>query len=1085
MIRFIWQNWWRRKDRFILLIIGAFIVSAGLTYLIGLSETNKGTIVDTLQQEWTASYDIVVRPEGSRSVTEDKKLLEPNYLSGLDGGISIEQYHTIKDIPGVEVAAPIAMIGYAGYEVNFGNVELNEPGIYRRIEESIVDNGIDMLKEEGNNYFPLNVEWNYYNKGGEYGAGAPGIDLTVTSYALLAGIDPLQEAKLVGLDDAVVSLGTSRYFNDFDYATFNEEKEYHEIPIIVNSQSSADINTNFTFERLNLSINKGTANEVMEMIKENGGYEYLETINGLDSQTYSFTGEEVYQTFISEMTGVDWEAGEVIQDAKVNENSNKEMENDEDEGSVTWIVYKPSPLNYKAASSPFSDRWPFAYQVVPVQNDEDTVPRYANQESYREPILHDENPLASPRIKPNWIGFYDSSNLNISIDPTNELPMETYRPASAELVINSNDEPVNPPKVLKPTDNPYDFLTEPPGMLTTIEAAEQILGNEPISAIRIKVAGVTDLSDESQTVLEHVATEIENRTGLITDITLGSSPQLALTYVPGINNEPSIGWLQQPWVNIGSSISIFRETKIGFAGVVASVIAVAIVYVWASGIISVLARRKEFAVLLSVGWRPSRLSKLLVLESLILGTFVALISWMMLGFVYISSEVTISLTRFFWTGCFGFIIYLLGSVIPSLLARSISPYEAMRTGEIVKTSKRLVQTRGLTTMAFNHYVGKWKRSVLSVVSISLPTALLAVFLCITFRLQGIMYTTLLGEYLTLEIGAVHYVAIIVALIIAVLTTAEIMWQNVSERREEIALLQAIGWNRKRVRFLILLEGVISGIFAALIGLTLAFLLMWGLYGEFPTEEIGFILSTGLIPIIIGILGAILPAERAARLDLTEGMRGNYSNKKAVEKRLRWVVASLSLLLVVSFLYTMFQVAPKIEVSTDSNIEQAFSPTKGSIQPNDTGEKESSSIDDSNETNIQEASGHYLYETNEGENTGGDHLSFNAMQVDSDLEAGEKGMKHISIEFMFEVLNDDVHEIRPMQNFELIIEEEVYKPVTFSVLESEGWEEERWLYGLQDGKVKGVIEFSIPASVENYELLLKSKFLGNGILVKFD
>src|SRR5690625_7506127 len=102
MIRFIWQNWWRRKERFILLILGAFILSAGLTYLIGLSETNKGTIVDTLQQEWSASYDIVVRPEGSRSVTEDKNLLEPNYLSGLHGGSSMDQYRSVERRVGKE-----------------------------------------------------------------------------------------------------------------------------------------------------------------------------------------------------------------------------------------------------------------------------------------------------------------------------------------------------------------------------------------------------------------------------------------------------------------------------------------------------------------------------------------------------------------------------------------------------------------------------------------------------------------------------------------------------------------------------------------------------------------------------------------------------------------------------------------------------------------------------------------------------------------------------------------------------------------------------------------------------------------------
>src|SRR5699024_3999107 len=132
MMRFIWQNWWRRKERFILLLIGALIVSAGLTYLVGLSDTNKGTVVDTLRESWSASYDIVVRREGSRSVTEDKKLLEPNYLSGLDGGISVEQYEKIKTVDNVDVAAPIAMIGYADYGIDFGDVELDEDwaGIY-------------------------------------------------------------------------------------------------------------------------------------------------------------------------------------------------------------------------------------------------------------------------------------------------------------------------------------------------------------------------------------------------------------------------------------------------------------------------------------------------------------------------------------------------------------------------------------------------------------------------------------------------------------------------------------------------------------------------------------------------------------------------------------------------------------------------------------------------------------------------------------------------------------------------------------------------------------------------------------------
>lgn len=128
MIRLIWQSWWRRKERFLLLLFGALIISAGLSYLVGLSETSKGTIVDELQKRWSASYHIVVRPEGSRSITETDNLLDPNYLSGLDGGISLAQYEQIKAIEDIEVAAPIAMIGYASYSLILDNYELKTTG---------------------------------------------------------------------------------------------------------------------------------------------------------------------------------------------------------------------------------------------------------------------------------------------------------------------------------------------------------------------------------------------------------------------------------------------------------------------------------------------------------------------------------------------------------------------------------------------------------------------------------------------------------------------------------------------------------------------------------------------------------------------------------------------------------------------------------------------------------------------------------------------------------------------------------------------------------------------------------------------
>lgn len=1083
MMRFIWKNWWRRKERLFLLLIGAFIVSAGLTYLIGLSDTNRGTVVDTLQQRWTASYDIVVRPEGTRSVTEEKKLLEPNYMSGLSGGISMEQYETIKKIEGVDVAAPIAMIGYMDYTVNYGTAKVTDEGLYRIKRSKIVNNGLEEKSSISNSYFPIGV-WDYMNKGGEYGVGAPFLELDVYSSSLLAGIDPEQESKLVGLDKAVVNVGESRYFNDDDvYSTASFQGNLlHQIPVLVNKESFVDGEVGITIERLTIPITSENADKIMDEVKGEGGKSYLDTIEGREVLHYSWKSDEIFQKFVSENTGVNWETGEITEIIQ------KPLSTT----SLNGIHFKPNPIEYQGIASPYVERWPYTYQVVPFKNGENTIGNYKNLETYRKPELVAKEFIDLPKLLPQWIGFYDAGNLNLSKDPTTELPMETYRPASAEFVMDAEENPINPPKTVKPSDDPLGFLSDPPGMLTTLEVAEKLLGDQPISSIRIKVAGVSNLGEDSHAILERVANEIEEKTGLITDITLGSSPQLALTYVPGLNGNDAVGWIQQPWVNIGSSISIFKETKVSFVGIIASVIAVAIVYVWSSGIVNLLARRKEFAVLLSIGWRPRQLNRLLLMESFIIGSFVAVVSWMMLALVYISSETTLSLTRFVSTGLFGFIVYMLGAVVPMFIARNISPYEAMRSGEISTQSKRIVQARGLYRMAFNHFIGKWKRSLLSVISIALPTALLAVFLYITIRLRGVMFTSLLGEFVAFEVGLIHYIAVLIALVIAILTTAEITWQNVSERQDEIALLQAIGWRRSAIRRLILTEGFWAGLLAGILGLSLSILILWVLYGEIPVEGLGFIAATGIIPIVVGLIGTIAPAEKAVRVNPGKGMSGSYSNSKVVEKRLKWLIGGAAILLVSAFLVTMVKVAPSIQ-STSSPVsnEQMYSPTIGEIdkstEPRD---EEIQSEIGRNEDNPSTITGKYdlVFSSNQtSEDTSMSKLFlFSAEEVDSKAAPAEVGMKQTEISFAFEIKNSDSYLIRPMKDFYIEIGQERFFPVEETIMEAEDWDAEGRLHGKEGGKIKANISFNIPEEAGSYVFVFNNYMeTGRGFAVLFD
>jgi ABC-type lipoprotein release transport system permease subunit len=242
---------------------------------------------------------------------------------------------------------------------------------------------------------------------------------------------------------------------------------------------------------------------------------------------------------------------------------------------------------------------------------------------------------------------------------------------------------------------------------------------------------------------------------------------------------------------------------------------------------------------------------------------------------YVQSDVEISASKYLFIGLLGFVIYTGGAIWPALLARKIKPYEALRSGEMMKNSVRLFPAKGIVWMALGHLIGKIKRNSLAVLSIMLPTALLLFFIFVTFRLEGILFTTWLGQYVSLEIGKAHYIAIVVALLVAILTTFQIMWQNVSERKTEIAILKAVGWKNQSIRVLILIEGVLIGVLAGFLGYVIGLGGIHFIYQQFPYQDIWLVMVM-VVPMIVGLLGSIIPAERSVRTTPIQGMNGGYS-----------------------------------------------------------------------------------------------------------------------------------------------------------------------------------------------------------------
>src|SRR6266566_1290010 len=93
----------------------AALLTGAVSFVVitGTAKTTQAQLKGDIARAWKTPYDLLVRPPGSRTALERSQgLIRPNYVSGLLGGITEDQLRAIRAIPGVAVAAPVAMVGF-------------------------------------------------------------------------------------------------------------------------------------------------------------------------------------------------------------------------------------------------------------------------------------------------------------------------------------------------------------------------------------------------------------------------------------------------------------------------------------------------------------------------------------------------------------------------------------------------------------------------------------------------------------------------------------------------------------------------------------------------------------------------------------------------------------------------------------------------------------------------------------------------------------------------------------------------------------------------------------------------------------
>lgn len=117
-----------------------------------------------------------------------------------------------------------------------------------------------------------------------------------------------------------------------------------------------------------------------------------------------------------------------------------------------------------------------------------------------------------------------------------------------------------------------------------------------------------------------------------------------------------------------------------------------------------------------------------------------------------------------------------------------------------------------------------------------------------------------------------------ALVVAFLGVINTIVLSVIERTREIGLLRAVGMTQTQVRSTIRWEAVIVCLFGAVLGIVLGVIFAWAAVSAIPDDIIGrvaipyeSVLFAILAAALAGVVAAVLPARRAAKLDVLEAI----------------------------------------------------------------------------------------------------------------------------------------------------------------------------------------------------------------------
>ncbi|MGH9069404.1 MAG: FtsX-like permease family protein [Acidimicrobiales bacterium] len=648
--------------------------------------------------------------------------------------------------------------------------------------------------------------------------GHYGVTLYFEFPALVAAIDPVQEAKLVHLPRAMVS-GT--YLKEGEGISApvasHHGTQFHlkirNLPLLASSRSFVDEALRVKVKRL--SLGAGAANLPETLASAHAG-SYLDGLSGPVVMTKTFDTASLYKASIAGFTN----------------GNTRGLGRYFTTGGVRYRVLGPKTLRPIRVSNPASVWAPTSGHAGFIGA---MGPPGGNAPQYRRLYPFDPTRVVIPNAKgpgatyqtPEAVlqGTFDPAKLP-AFAPLSKVPMQTFYPPTVTGATPAS-RAVLGDKPLGPTTNIGGYLGQPPLFLTTMKAAQIFFRSKiytgangdkrkaPVAAIEVKVARLNGANTASIAQVKKVATEIYRATHLQVDITAGSSPTPVTIHLPGDRfGQPALV-VQQGWVKKGVATVILGALGAKDLALFVLVALVAALFVANASFASVRQRRREIATLSTIGWKRRQIFAAVLGEVAIIGLCAGVAGAAISSAIVAALAVHFPVLRVVAVIPAAVVVAVLAGGVPAWRAARLSPLAGLAPPVSTRVARRRVKT--VVRLGLLNLARLPGRTVLGVVGLIVGVGTLAFLLGIQTAFSGAVAGDVLGNAINVQVRSADYVAVALVIALGAGSVADVLVMNLRERVGELAALRATGWADSALREVVVTEGLAIGLVGSALG----------------------------------------------------------------------------------------------------------------------------------------------------------------------------------------------------------------------------------------------------------------------------